>query len=125
MSTFDSTNSTLIVRFIFILILSFFFLPLRNKIEEFIEKTFFRNRFLYTQSLHQFSKELVTNIDQTVLFDLIINTISKYLKVKKIAIFLYDQDDKFYHVYNYNGYNSDIQKTLSGILWHEGSVHRR
>lgn len=112
LSSFDPTKSTLIVRFIFIIILSFFFLPIRNRVEELIEKTFFRSRFLYTQSLHQFSKELVTNIDQAVLFDLIINTISKYLKVKKIAIFLYNQKDKYYYVFNYIGYNSDIQKTL-------------
>jgi HD-GYP domain-containing protein (c-di-GMP phosphodiesterase class II) len=110
LSQFDSSNATMIVRFMLILILSFFFLPIRNKVEEFIEKTFFRNRFLYTRSLHQFAKELVTNIDKTALLDLIINTITRYLKVKKIAIFLHSQEDKLFHVLKYNGYDGGIRK---------------
>ncbi|MBN1410297.1 MAG: HD domain-containing protein [Spirochaetales bacterium] len=112
LTQFDTTNSTLIIRFMFILILSFFFLPLRNKVEEFLERTFFRNRFLYTRSLHQFAKDLVTNIDQAVLLDLIINTISKYLKVNKIAIFLYSHEDKLFHVIKYTGYDSGIKRTF-------------
>lgn len=102
-------------RIIASVILALTFLPIRNFLEKFIDRLFFKTKYEYTVALKKFSDELVKVLDLRELMDTIIFNISHTLNVDHIILLLYDLKSKMYKPKAYLGVGKPIRHiSLSG-----------
>lgn len=97
---------SLATRIIAGIIIAITFLPIRNKLEQLIDKLFFNEKVEYLNSLHTFSKNLVTILDLKKLKRSIIKTIIKTLKIKNVRLYFYDESQKIFTI-EHNRSHSD------------------
>jgi hypothetical protein len=72
------------------------FQPLKNKIQEVVNRLFSRNTYDYRDIIKNLSKKSTSVINLNQLLDLVINSISETLKTNKISIYLLrDGDDRY------------------------------
>jgi putative nucleotidyltransferase with HDIG domain len=98
--------NSMLARFCSAFLIAATFLPIRNKMENFIDKLFFRERYDYNHALKNFSEKLVSVLDLTQLMNMIVDTISKTLKVDYITLLLYDKNENNYVVKSNVGFDN-------------------
>jgi len=77
-------------------IISLIFQPLRNRIQDFIDKLFFKGSYDYRETLKKLSQTSVSIIELDKLISLFKNQVKNIFKTKKVSLYLYDNDKKGY-----------------------------
>ncbi len=77
-------------------LVSFFFQPLREKIQLAVDKSFFRERYDQQQAIRDFSSCMVTILDRQELLNSISQVISSTMHINKINIIIYNKKKKTY-----------------------------
>lgn len=87
-------HSSAFGRIIAVIVIAIIFQPLRDKIEAFVDKIFFKTKYNYQQTLLTFSQTLTSILDLRELLDLISKVICTTLKTNKVSIMLQQQSGK-------------------------------
>lgn len=74
-----------------IFLIALLFSPARNLIQDWIDRTFFREKFQYRRTLHEFSQALTSILDLKTLLRVLVRRISQTLHVNRVAVFLKDE----------------------------------
>lgn len=74
-----------------VIIAAIIFQPLRNKIEFYIDKIFFRGKLNYQEAIAEFTRSLVTILDLRELLNLIVS-MSGILGTKQLAVFIFNEE---------------------------------
>jgi sigma-B regulation protein RsbU (phosphoserine phosphatase) len=75
------------------LVLALVFVPLRNRLQLLIDRTFFRQRYDYPQALRTISAETMTATDLGAFLQFVAETLQQALQTRGIAIFMRRQND--------------------------------
>src|SRR5581483_7663727 len=75
------------------LILALIFVPLRNRLQQLIDRNFFRSRYDYPQALRNISAESVTAKDLPQFLQFVSESLQQALQTRGIAIFIRRQND--------------------------------
>ena len=75
------------------LVLALLFVPVRNRLQQLIDRTFFRQRYDYPQALRTISSETVTATDHGAFLQFVAEALQQALQTRGIAIFLRRQND--------------------------------
>ncbi len=75
------------------LVLALVFVPLRNRLQQLIDRNFFRSRYDYPQALRSISAESVIAKDLTMFLQFVAETLQQSLQTRGIAIFIRRQSD--------------------------------
>jgi PAS domain S-box-containing protein len=75
------------------LVVAFLFAPLRDKIQEQLDRYFYRDRYLQRKSFREFSQTLGSEIDLSKLTSQISERVQRTLDVSPVAIYLKDELD--------------------------------
>ncbi len=70
------------------IVIAFVFDPIKRRVQESIDRTFYRERRDYQRALSEFSQELPRLIDMDQILDSIVNRISTTMHVDKVAVVL-------------------------------------
>ncbi|NNE09084.1 MAG: GAF domain-containing protein, partial [Gemmatimonadetes bacterium] len=73
-----------------IFLIALLFSPARDLIQEWIDRTFFREKFRYRRTLHEFSQAITSILDLKTLLRVLVRRISQTLHVNRVAVFLKD-----------------------------------
>ncbi|MEW5975708.1 MAG: ATP-binding protein [Acidobacteriota bacterium] len=112
---FRASGAHRIWSIIAIVVAGFIFAPLRNWIQNKVDKYFYRDRYDYRQTLIEFGKTLGSEINLNRLLNSVIERISRTLSVDKIAIFLRsDSKERGFELARSMG----IQLPASGVPTH-------
>jgi len=104
------------------LIIALTFLPFRKKIENLMDRVFYRDKAEYIRLLHDFSKSLIKILDLRKLMGAIVKNISNILKVDQVSLLFYDKIHKDYRLRAFEGFSNSIRKVKMTnmnplILW--------
>lgn len=69
------------------------FQPLRDYLQRWIDRLFFRERLDYYQTLRRFAQRMVTILDLNELMDSTINIVSETMQTDKVSVFLINKDE--------------------------------
>jgi two-component system, NtrC family, sensor kinase len=75
------------------LIAAFLFQPIRNRIQERLDRYFYRDRYDYRRTLEEFARELSSETDLDTMFRDIAERLVRTLNVQRIAFFLADEEN--------------------------------
>jgi sigma-B regulation protein RsbU (phosphoserine phosphatase) len=64
------------------------FVPARDRIQEFVDRTFYRERYSYRRTLRTFSNALATMMERDELVGLLVNRLPEVLDVDRAALFV-------------------------------------
>src|SRR5215510_4078074 len=78
-----------------IVITALAFNPLKNWIQDYVDRLFYRKRYDYRRTLIEFGRELSSETDLGAMLASVIDRLSRTLLVNRIAIFLSDEDRRF------------------------------
>ncbi len=99
------TGSFLII--IFTLLAAALFAPLKNRIQIFVDKTFYRVKYNYRLAIKDFSDAITSVHDQTQVLDLIIEKINDAIPIEKMGILIPHTSARTYQVIASRGMNDD------------------
>ncbi len=91
-----------------ILILTFVFLPLRNGIQNVIDRSFFREKYDHQKVLESFSRAVTSVFDLGELLNLILSTMVGTIKVDKAHIMLLNEERDKYIIERYHGLDESM-----------------
>ncbi|MFH1715364.1 MAG: HD domain-containing phosphohydrolase [Elusimicrobiota bacterium] len=106
-------------RFFASIVVAVSFLPIRNKIEAVINKLFFKTKYEYTQTLHDFTHSIMTVLDLRKLISEIVENISRTLNVGKVAMFIFEKESQEYKIHASKGIedeNRNVKLTAKQTL---------
>jgi len=69
------------------------FQPLRERLQRWIDRLFFRERFNYYQALRRFAQRMVAILDLNELINATMNIVSETMQTDKVSIFLINKDE--------------------------------
>jgi two-component system, NtrC family, sensor kinase len=106
-----STESSLFLFGLTALLIAVLFAPLRNRIQETIDKRFYRDQYDYRKSFSEFSKKLGSEVNLPRLTERIRDRIEKGLNVSPVAIFLRDdQRPRLFHLFSLHRESGDFSE---------------
>jgi PAS domain S-box-containing protein len=86
------------------LVVAFLFAPLRDRIQEQLDRYFYRDRYVQRKSFREFSETLGSEIDLSRLTSQISDRVQQTLDVSPVAIYLKDDLDRnVFHLETYHG----------------------
>jgi signal transduction histidine kinase len=98
------------------LAVSFLFAPLRDRIQEQLDRRFYRERYSYRRSFLEFGQTLGSEINLPRLTDRIADRIQKTLDVSPVTIFLKSESSKdSFWLETSRGFTSDLESPLINI----------
>ena len=74
-----------------VLITAFLFQPIRNRIQEWLDKHFYRDRYEYRRTLVEFARELSSEVDLDAMLASVGERLLQTLNIKHLAFFLADE----------------------------------
>jgi serine phosphatase RsbU (regulator of sigma subunit) len=77
-------NQTLSI--VALVVIAFVFDPLKRKVQDWIDKVFYRERYNYQKILFDFSQKLPSQVDQRQIVNSVVNTIANAMHVDKVAV---------------------------------------
>lgn len=77
--------------------------PVKNRIQDFVDRKFYRKRRNYQKMLLSLSQELPTLIQLNKILNMVSETLKKTLQVEKIVISVFESENNMYRVYNKEG----------------------
>jgi two-component system, NtrC family, sensor kinase len=102
-----------------IIITALAFEPLKNWIQERVDKFFYRNRYDYRRTLIEFGRELSSETDLSAMLISVIDRLSRTLGVERLAIFMAtgDEDKPFEMLKSFGiSYSSSMPLDLSFLV---------
>ena len=99
---FETTS--LLVESIFILVLVFLLRPLERRVEEFIDRFFYRDRYLFRLKFFEFTRTLLNILDLQTLSRATVEFISQALVVNKVGIWTLDVEADSYRMTSQTGF---------------------
>ena len=98
---FETTS--LLVESTFVLILVFLLRPLERKVEEFIDRFFYRERYLFRLKFFEFTRTLLNLLDLPTLLDATVGFISQALVVEQVGIWILENESDSYRLVSQRG----------------------
>ncbi len=89
---------------IFTLIAAIMFSPLKQHVQTFVDKTFYRVKYNFRLAIKDFSKAVTSAHDQDTLIKLLLNKILAAIPIKKIAVLLPDSMNKLFIMRHGHGF---------------------
>lgn len=96
-------TTSLLVESIFVLVLVFLLRPLERKIEEFIDRFFYRDRYLFRLKFFEFTRTLLNILDLRALGQAAVEFLSHVLVVDLISMFIIDEEWDSYRLISQKG----------------------
>lgn len=93
-------------------LITLIFQPLRDKIQEFIDRAFFRKRYHQEQELKRFSREVISILDKETLLYSTVYTIVQSLYIERGGILLGDEGNKKYSLKASIGWDGETNLSL-------------
>jgi len=91
------TNS-LLMEAVFVLVLVFLLRPLERRMEEFMDRYFYRERYLFRLKFFEFTRAVVNILDLPVLLRTMVDFIYQSLAVEKVAALILDPEAGCYRI---------------------------
>ncbi len=101
-------TESLIVEGIFVIVLVFLLRPLERKVEEFIDRFFYRERFLFRQKFIEFTRRLLKILDLPTVWETIVKFIPRAVAVEMVAVLIQDRNAGVYRVWGESGFPADF-----------------
>lgn len=99
---FETTS--LLVESVFILVLVFLLRPLERRVEEFIDRFFYRDRYLFRLKFFEFTRTLLNILDLKTLSRATVEFISQALVVNKVGMWTLDGEADSYRMTSQTGF---------------------
>ena len=96
--------TSLLVESVFILVLVFLLRPLERRVEEFIDRFFYRDRYLFQLKFFEFTRTLLNILDLQTLSRATVEFISQALVVNKVGIWTLDVEADSYRMTSQTGF---------------------
>ena len=96
--------TSLLVESVFILVLVFLLRPLERRVEEFIDRFFYRDRYLFQLKFFEFTRTLLNILDLQTLSRATVEFISQALVVNKVGIWTLDVEADSYRMNSQTGF---------------------
>ncbi len=97
-------TTSLLVESVFILVLVFLLRPLERRVEEFIDRFFYRDRYLFRLKFFEFTRTLLNILDLQTLSRATVEFISQALVVNKVGIWTLDVEADSYRMTSQTGF---------------------
>lgn len=97
-------TTSLLVESVFILVLVFLLRPLERRVEEFIDRFFYRDRYLFQLKFFEFTRTLLNILDLQTLSRATVEFISQALVVNKVGIWTLDLEADSYRMNSQTGF---------------------
>jgi signal transduction histidine kinase len=98
---FETTS--LLVESALILVLVFLLRPLERKVEELIDRFFYRDRYLFRLKFFEFTRTLLVIMDLQTLLRATVDFISQALVVEQVGIWIFDRESDSYRTPSQKG----------------------
>ncbi len=98
---FETTS--LLLESTFVLVLVFLLRPLERKVEEFIDRFFYRERYLFRLKFFEFTRTLLNLLDLPTLLEATVNFISQALIVDQVGIWILESESDSYRLFSQRG----------------------
>ncbi|MCI0706560.1 MAG: SpoIIE family protein phosphatase [Ignavibacteriae bacterium] len=95
---FLGTEEDKVLSIIALVLIAFAFDPIKRRVQDGIDKVFYRERVNYQSALLEFSRELPTLINLDQILHSMVNRISTTMHVEKVAVVLCDEKEGCYSV---------------------------
>ncbi len=99
---FETTS--LLLESAFVLVLVFLLRPLERKVEEFIDRFFYRERFLFRFKFFAFTRTLLNILDLRTLLEATVDFISQALVVDRVGIWILESESDSYRLFSQRGF---------------------
>ncbi|MFC1510776.1 histidine kinase N-terminal 7TM domain-containing protein [Candidatus Margulisiibacteriota bacterium] len=90
--------NSLLIAAIFLFAFALGFQPLKAKVQQIIDKIFFKSKYDYRETLKTLSQSAASIIDQQELLDLVAKNVKDTLKVDRVGIYLLNRDKDVFGV---------------------------
>jgi len=97
-------TTSLLVEAIMVLVLVFLLRPLEKKVEEFIDRFFYRERYLFRLKFFEFTRTLLNLLDLQILLGATVNFISQALLLDRVGIWILEDDSSHYRLFSQKGF---------------------
>jgi signal transduction histidine kinase len=97
------TNS-LLVEATMVLVLVFLLRPLERRVEEFIDRFFYRERYLFRMKFFEFTRTLLNLLDLQTLLEAAVNFISQALLLDRVGIWILEGESNYYRLFTQRGF---------------------
>ncbi len=97
-----SFQSQHIFNFLFILAVFFFFNPLTNKVQDFVNRLFYRRKYDYKEPVKQVLKDISSIFKLDLIIERLLSILSNTMFIENIYLFLYRPDQDTYSAYDPN-----------------------
>ena len=97
-------TTSLLVESVFILVLVFLLRPLERRVEEFIDRFFYRDRYLFRLKFFEFTRTLLNILDLQTLCRATVEFISQTLVVNKAGMWTWDRETDAYRMTSQKGF---------------------
>ena len=102
---FETTS--LLVESAFVLVLVFLLRPLERRVEEFIDRFFYRDRYLFRLKFFEFTRTILVILDLQTLLQATVDFISQALVVEKVGIWIFDGESDSYRMLSQKGFPAE------------------
>ncbi len=97
-------TTSLLVEATMVLVLVFLLRPLEKKVEEFIDRFFYRERYLFRLKFFEFTRTLLTLLDLQTLLEATVNFISQALLLDRVGIWILEGESNCYRLFSQKGF---------------------
>ncbi|NWF54587.1 MAG: GAF domain-containing protein [Syntrophaceae bacterium] len=96
-------TTSLLVEATMVLVLVFLLRPLERKVEEFIDRFFYRERYLFRLKFFEFTRTLLNILDLQTLLGATVNFISQALLLDRVGIWILESESNCYRLFSHKG----------------------
>lgn len=96
-------SNPVVLSFFLALLIVLLFNPIRIKVQEFIDKLFFRGKYDYQKTLKEISRKMTSLLKFDEITKLLLDSISEALQVNHVALLIYNDEKDFFQSYLYQG----------------------
>lgn len=100
-------TTSLLMESAFVLILVFLLRPLERRVEEFIDRFFYRDRYLFRLKFFEFTRTLLNILDLNTLCRATVNFTAQTLVADKVGMWVLDGESGTYRLTNQKGFSSE------------------
>ena len=94
-------SNPVVLSFSLALLIVLLFNPIKIKVQEFIDKLFFRGKYDYQKTLKEISWKMTSLLKFDEITNLLLDSISEALQVSHVTLLIYDDEKAFFHSYSY------------------------
>lgn len=100
-------TTSLLMESAFVLILVFLLRPLERRVEEFVDRFFYRDRYLFRLKFFEFTRTLLNILDLKTLCRATVEFTAQTLAADKVGMWILDGESDTYRLTNQKGFSSE------------------